>query len=331
MALTNNRKSRYPTWRHCWSCRNHLLRLAIFFPLSFVFLACAPNSPSQNAYAGHFVGSYEEIIELPGPVAPGFSDADFVQLLRPDDIPPIYSPVFVPASDANLPSDELVIGLAIGNHARAYPTGILFSREIVNDVVDGVPVLVTWCPRCYASLVHDRRIDGEPLVFGNQGALYRGAMTWYDHQSGSVWSQPLGASLAGPKAGASLRLIPSQLTTWSNWLESRPETTVLVVDTPSQPFRGHRPGPDHVVGVVIGGAAAAIPYDEILPGHSANVAVGDAQIKIWRDATSETVRAVVLDNSANRQAEVPVLIAYRSAWLKFYPGSVTNPPRELAR
>ena len=307
------------------------MALAVLFTLSFVFLACTSNPPSQYAHVGQFVGSYEEIIELPDPVAPGFSDADFVQLLRPDDIPPIYSPVFVPASAANLPDDELVVGLAIDNDARAYPTGILFSREIVNDVVGGVPVLVTWCPRCYTALVHERRIHGSVPVFGNHGALYKGAMTWFDHETGSVWSQPLGTALAGPWVGAALSLIPSQITTWSDWRASQPETTVLVIDTPSQPFRGRRPGPDHVVGVVIGDTAAAIPYDEILPGHSVNVEVGDAHVEIWRYAGSQSVRAMILDNAANHQAEVPVLIAYRSAWLKFYPGSVVKPSRELAQ
>ena len=174
MSLVYNRKSRCPTWCRRWSVGSHLIELALFLSLPFVFLACTSNPPVQNADFGQFVGSYEEVIELPGPLAPGFSDAEFVQLLRPDDIPPIYSPVFVPASKANLPDDELVIGLAIGDDARAYPAGILFFREMVNDRVNGIPVLVSWCPRCYTALVHDRRIDGEPLVFGNQGALYQG-------------------------------------------------------------------------------------------------------------------------------------------------------------
>ena len=36
------------------------------------------------------------------------------------------------------------MGLAIDGEARAYPVRELFSREMVNDEVAGVPVLVTW-------------------------------------------------------------------------------------------------------------------------------------------------------------------------------------------
>ena len=331
MSLVYNRKSRYPTWCRRWSVGSHLIELALFLSLPFVFLACTSNPPVQNADFGQFVGSYEEVIELPSPFAPGFTDAEFVQLLRPDDIPPVYSPVFVPAHEANLPDDELVIGLAIGNDARAYPAGILFFREMVNDRVNDIPVLVSWCPRCYTALVHDRRIDGEPLVFGNQGALYQGAMTWFDHKSGSVWSQPLGSALAGPEAGATLRLIPSQLTTWGGWRNSHPETVVLGLGEPSPSFSGRRPGPDHVAGVVIGDAAVAVPYDEVPPVDRVQVTLRGSQVAIWRDGDTDAVRAALLDESGHNRKEIPVLIAYRSAWLKFYPGSVIVRASETSR
>jgi hypothetical protein len=34
-------------------------------------------------------------------------------------------------------------------------------------------------------MVHRRIVDGEEVVFGNQGALYMNAMTWWDHTTGS--------------------------------------------------------------------------------------------------------------------------------------------------
>ena len=61
-----------------------------------------------------------------------------------DDITPIYEPEFVPANEASFHDDTFVIGLAIDGEARAYPINILSFHEMVNDVVGGVPVLVTW-------------------------------------------------------------------------------------------------------------------------------------------------------------------------------------------
>ncbi len=68
----------------------------------------------------------------------------FRQLLGRDDIPPVYEPSFVPASRSGLGRDELVIGVAVGGEARAYPVRYLRWREMVNDEVGGVPILVSW-------------------------------------------------------------------------------------------------------------------------------------------------------------------------------------------
>jgi hypothetical protein len=66
------------------------------------------------------------------------------QLLPRDGIQPIYDPEFVPADEAGYADDELVMGVAIGGEAKAYPVGLLNRREMVNDELAGIPILVTW-------------------------------------------------------------------------------------------------------------------------------------------------------------------------------------------
>ena len=66
------------------------------------------------------------------------------QLLFEDAIRPIYDPEFISPADAALNPYELVIGVEINGEVRAYPIGPLVRREMVNDVVGGVPILVTW-------------------------------------------------------------------------------------------------------------------------------------------------------------------------------------------
>jgi hypothetical protein len=61
-----------------------------------------------------------------------------------DAIPPIYEPRFVPAQESPLLADELVMGVALGGEAKAYPVTVLRSREMVNDEIAGWPVLVSW-------------------------------------------------------------------------------------------------------------------------------------------------------------------------------------------
>ena len=76
-------------------------------------------------------------------------------------------------------------------------------------------------------MVHRRELNGEVLVFGNQGALLGNAMTWWDHDTGSVWSQPLGEAVMGPRTGERLELLASQLTSWGTWRSDHPETFAL--------------------------------------------------------------------------------------------------------
>ena len=69
-----------------------------------------------------------------------------VTLLGFDAIPAILEPTFVTAPEAELwmDPDEQVLGLSINGEHRAYSIRMLSRHEIVNDVVGGAPVAVTW-------------------------------------------------------------------------------------------------------------------------------------------------------------------------------------------
>lgn len=62
-----------------------------------------------------------------------------------DGIPAILNPKFVKSNKANFikPEDQ-VIGIRIGDQARAYPIKILNWHEAVNDRVEGIPFLVSF-------------------------------------------------------------------------------------------------------------------------------------------------------------------------------------------
>ena len=89
---------------------------------------------------------------------------------------------------------DLVLGYVgpESGSAFAYPVKMLNLHEIVNDVIDGRPVLISYCPLCASGAVYDRELAGEVLLFGNTSALYQSDLVMYDHQSGSYWFQVLG-------------------------------------------------------------------------------------------------------------------------------------------
>ena len=71
---------------------------------------------------------------------------ELITLLGFDAIPAILDPKFVDADEADkqMSPDELVLGLEINGEAKAYSIPMLSAHEIVNDVVGGVPLAVTW-------------------------------------------------------------------------------------------------------------------------------------------------------------------------------------------
>ena len=71
---------------------------------------------------------------------------DIITLLPYDAIKAILEPRHVDVEWANQQMTDLeqVIGVSIGGEHRAYPIYMLSSREIVNDVVGGKPIAVTW-------------------------------------------------------------------------------------------------------------------------------------------------------------------------------------------
>lgn len=62
-----------------------------------------------------------------------------------DGIPALLEPKFIPAQNVDyLNPDDQVIGVVIGNQARAYPIKILNWHEAVNDTLNHRPLVVTF-------------------------------------------------------------------------------------------------------------------------------------------------------------------------------------------
>ena len=130
-----------------------------------------------------------------------------------------------------VPNDR-VVGVVIGDEARAYPLRILQWHEIVNDRVAGEPIAATYSPLCDAVVVFSRRLRDRVLRFGHSGLLYQSNLVMYDRRARvpSLWSQLVGRAIAGPEAGTRLTRLPFSLTTWAAWRAEHPQTTVLAPD-----------------------------------------------------------------------------------------------------
>ncbi|MCP5120737.1 MAG: DUF3179 domain-containing protein [bacterium] len=109
--------------------------------------------------------------------------------------------------------------------------------------------------------MYDRTFDGKELNFGVIG-VDKGSLIMYDSESRSWWSQLFGEAIKGNMKGKKLVKVPSTMTTWKQWRELHPDTTVYV--KPSTPYRaqftgnrfagiaGREPGPVKEDDVVLG-------------------------------------------------------------------------------
>lgn len=126
---------------------------------------------------------------------------------------------------------EPVIAVDINGKAKAYPLAMLTIHEISNDLLNGVPILATFCPLCNAGVVFDRRIPTEAgaqvLEFEVSGMLRKSDMVMLDTESESLWQQFMGEAIVGRHTGIFLKVIPSLIISVEEFFERYPEGQIL--------------------------------------------------------------------------------------------------------
>ena len=130
-------------------------------------------------------------------------------------------------------------------------------------------------------MVHRRSIKGEEITFGVQGALLGNAMTFWDHDTGSVWSQPTGEAVAGPRKGERLELLPVSFTSWDAWLQEHPETLALDTTAFVTGFALER----MAIVLDLADDAIAIRYLDLVDAGVVNEVVGGLEVAAVVDPT----------------------------------------------
>jgi len=235
-----------------------------------------------------------------------------------DGIPPIDQPAFVNVGEADawLKPMEPVVHVQVGNDARAYPIQVLMWHEIVNDVVGGMPVVVTFCPLCNTAIAFERALEGRVLDFGTTGRLRYSNLIMYDRQTESWWQQASGRAIVGEMAGRELVFHPATIIAWAQFKANFPAGSVLSRETGYQrnyganpyvgyddvnkpPFLYQGPAtPDQlkpmvrVLAVERNGDAIAFPYEVLQRVRVVNASVGGQPIVVlWQAETASALDA----------------------------------------
>jgi Protein of unknown function (DUF3179) len=229
----------------------------------------------------------------------------------------IPDPIFVPAVEATfLLDDDLLMGVASGKVAKAYPLADLMQHGSVDDQMPDGPIEVTFCGTCNTGAVFRANYKGRTLHF-EYDSMVAGNEVHKDRETGSRWQQSTGEAISGPLKGGFLELYPSVRTTWKEWRRRYPNTQVLKPlpgyaefmpgwsarikevtkfndTTPPKTAFGHddRLRPKEVIaGMTIVGETKAFPFSQLRITNVVNDRVGGVPVLVVHQPSSDTTTA----------------------------------------
>ena len=260
----------------------------------------------------------------------------------------VHNPEFVAASEAAfLQDDDILLGVASGKTAKAFPAADLAQHGAVFDQLPDGPVSVTWCGVCNTGLVFRAEVKGRTLRF-QYDRMVGGNEVQKDLETGTSWQQASGEAIDGPLKGTRLKLYPAVRTTWAEWRRRYPHTLVL------KPLPGYvermpvlsrrikdvtRVGPagapngalaldprlpprETVAGLEVGRDTVAYPFSQLRVARVVNDLVGGLPIVIVHQPSSDTTTAFearakgkpLTFQVANDDASSVIDLDTRSAW-----------------
>lgn len=142
---------------------------------------------------------------------------------------PYPVPSFAPASQAAIDPGDMLLAVNLNGQSRAYPIRYLGYHHIINDIVGGQPIAITYCTLCHTGLVWSRVVDGRTLHFHLAG-INNGNALLRDAETSSIWQQSTGECIFGHFRGQRLTLVSSNELTLALWRNENPKGTILRPD-----------------------------------------------------------------------------------------------------
>ncbi len=212
---------------------------------------------------------------------------------------PYESPSFGGAAEAKVDPDDKVLAVirTMGYH------------HIVNDIVNGVPIAVTYCTLCHTGLVWNRMLEGRLLHFRLAG-INNGNALLRDEETSSIWQQSTGEAIFGPLKGKQLELVRSNELTFALWRKEQPkglvmkpnslyaaeydpkdwekhvEKTRTVVDTTKSGIGPHQ----LMMGVTVAGENKAYPVEAVLAAKLIQDHVGKVPVLVMVGPDGASIR-----------------------------------------
>lgn len=141
-------------------------------------------------------------------------DEQFHYGIGRERFPALLEPSFSTVSEADsiwADSVRFLVAFA-GDEVKAYSVPDLTRHEIVNDVLDGQPIMAAYCILADLGAIYDRTYGDKELTFALSGYTYYDEEVWdgldgfvfWDRETESLWWPLIGRAVSGPLKGVSL-------------------------------------------------------------------------------------------------------------------------------
>ncbi|MDH3652588.1 MAG: DUF3179 domain-containing protein [Saprospiraceae bacterium] len=155
----------------------------------------------------------------------------FPALLRPNFI------TLEQASDLWQDDDRFLL-LNMEQDVRAYSIKDLMRHEVVNDVVDGKPIMAAYCVLADLGAIYDRTFADSVFTFALSGYTYYDLDVWdgmdgfvmWDRETESLWWPLIGQAVSGPMLGTKMKVLEESRwsqTTWKHIRNNYPNAKIL--------------------------------------------------------------------------------------------------------
>lgn len=157
-----------------------------------------------------------------------------------EKFPALLKPEFISVSEANkVWADSTRFLLAqSGNDIKAYSVKDLTRHEVVNDVLDGQPIMAVYCILADLRAVYERNYGGKELTFALSGYTYYDENVWngldgfvlWDRETESLWWPLIEKAISGPLKNVKLIKMDKNKwkdTTWKYIKDNYPNAKIL--------------------------------------------------------------------------------------------------------
>ncbi|MFK5983755.1 MAG: DUF3179 domain-containing (seleno)protein [Flavobacteriaceae bacterium] len=154
--------------------------------------------------------------------------------------PALLKPEFITIQEADSlwkEHDRFLVAYA-GDQVKAYSIKDLTRHEVVNDELNGEPIMAVYCVLADLGAIYDRQYGNEELTFALSGYTYYDDEVWdgldgfvlWDRETESLWWPLIDKAVSGPLKGVELLEKDKthwEDTTWAVIKEKYPDAQIL--------------------------------------------------------------------------------------------------------